>query len=91
MLVVASTRLATPIEIVMRKGTRVAVIGVLLGSTLAFAVSGAIQPLLFNQSARDPMVFSVVAGALLVVAILATLAPALRASRADPNTALRSD
>jgi ABC-type lipoprotein release transport system permease subunit len=50
-----------------------------------------VQPLLFQESARDPVILAVVALTLGIVALVASAAPALRASRADPSTALRSD
>ncbi len=40
-------------------------------------------------TARDPLTIGVTAGGLLVVALLAAAAPALRASRIDPASALR--
>jgi ABC-type lipoprotein release transport system permease subunit len=46
---------------------------------------------LFRQSAKDPIVYALVAVTLLVVAVAASTSPALRAAKADPNTALRSD
>jgi len=42
-------------------------------------------------SPRDPMVYGLVALVLLVAAVLASAIPALRASRVDPNVALRSE
>jgi hypothetical protein len=42
-------------------------------------------------SPRDPFVYSVVAGTLIVVGILASAIPAWRATRVDPNVALRTD
>jgi hypothetical protein len=50
-----------------------------------------LEPLLFSQKVRDPLVFGVVAAVLLVVAIAATLQPAWRATRVDPTVALRSE
>ncbi len=46
---------------------------------------------LFGQSARDPVTYGLVGAVLILVALLASAAPALRATRADPNAALRSD
>jgi ABC-type antimicrobial peptide transport system permease subunit len=64
---------------------------VLLGGGLAFFAASWVQPLLFQQSARDPVVFGGVALLLVLVAALASSAPAVRATRADPNRALRTD
>ena len=79
------------VRLVVGQGLRVAVIGVLVGSVLALLAARWIQPLLFQQSARDPATYGVVAALLLAVALLASTVPALRATRADPNAALRSE
>ncbi len=78
-------------RLVLVQALRVAVLGLLLGAVIAWALGGQVQPLLFQESARDPVVFGLVALALLLAAVSAGLAPARRAARADPNTALRSD
>jgi predicted permease len=79
------------VQLVVGQGVRFAVAGVALGTALAFAASRWIEPLLFKQSPKDPVVYSVVGGLLVLVALAASAAPAFRASRADPNTALRSE
>jgi ABC-type lipoprotein release transport system permease subunit len=58
---------------------------------IAGALGGRVQPLLFEQSARDPLVFAVVGLVLIVAAVSAGLAPARRAARVDPTMALRSE
>jgi putative ABC transport system permease protein len=65
--------------------------GVVLGALIAFVASPWMQPLLFQQSARDPMVYAFVAAIMLVVALAASASPAARAAKADPNTALRAE
>jgi putative ABC transport system permease protein len=62
-----------------------------IGALAALWAAKWMKPLLFNVSPRDPSVFVVVAGTLVVVAVAASWIPALRASRVDPNVALRSD
>jgi predicted permease len=79
------------IRLVVTQGVRVALIGIGVGGAIAFAAGTQIQPLLFQQSARDPVVFGIVGGVLLIVALVASLAPARRAAKADPNLALRSE
>ena len=75
---------------VVLDGVRVAVLGVALGGLVALVASRRIAPLLFRVSSTDPLVFVTVAGVLIAAALLASLAPALRAARTDPVIALRS-
>ncbi|HEU4994044.1 MAG TPA: FtsX-like permease family protein, partial [Gemmatimonadaceae bacterium] len=77
--------------LVVGQGVRFAAAGAALGTVLAYAASRWIEPLLFRQSAKDPVVYALVGTILVLVALAASAAPALRASRADPNTALRSE
>jgi predicted permease len=79
------------LRLVLGLGARFALAGVAVGSVLALVAARWIQPLLFQQSARDPLVFGVVGLLLIAIALLASGAPALRAMRADPNTVLRAE
>ena len=79
------------VRLVLTDGLRLALVGVVLGSLIAFIVGRWAQPLLFEQSARDPAVFAGVAVLLLAVAALACFIPARRAGRVDPMRALRSE
>ena len=79
------------IRLVVNEGMRLGAIGVALGAAAALAGGRWLAPLLFGESPRDPLVFSVVAVTLLAVTLLASFIPARRASRVDPNRALRSD
>jgi len=78
-------------RLVVGEGLRFAVSGVVVGGALALLAGRWIAPLLFDQSPRDPVVFGTVAGALLAVAVLASVIPAFRGARADPNLALRAE
>jgi ABC-type lipoprotein release transport system permease subunit len=62
-----------------------------LGTAIALAVSRWVQPLLFEQSATDPRVYTGVGALLIAVALLASAMPAWRAAGADPNAALRAE
>jgi putative ABC transport system permease protein len=79
------------IRLVVGEGLRFAVAGAAVGSAIAVIAAPRIAPLLFNQSPRDPVVFGAVAAALLVVAVLASMIPAIRGARVDPNAALRAE
>jgi putative ABC transport system permease protein len=78
-------------RLVVGQGARLAAIGVALGIALALVVARWIQPLLFQQSATDPMVLGAVGVLLIGVAVVASSLPAARAMRADPNTVLRAE
>jgi ABC-type antimicrobial peptide transport system permease subunit len=79
------------VRLVLGEGVRIAVIGIVIGGGVALWASKWIGPLLFSVSPKDPTVYGVVAVVLLAVAILASAIPATRASRVDPNVALRSE
>ncbi len=79
------------VGIVVGQGLQLALIGVAAGTAFALAAARWFQPLLFHESARDPLVYGLVAAVLMIVALAASAMPALRAAGADPNTALRSD
>jgi ABC-type antimicrobial peptide transport system permease subunit len=70
---------------------RFALIGCVLGTGVAVLLRGRLEPLLFRQSAGDPLVYAGVAVVMLMVAALASLGPAARAARADPLEALRTE
>ncbi|HTE44030.1 MAG TPA: FtsX-like permease family protein, partial [Gemmatimonadaceae bacterium] len=77
--------------IVLREGLRLALMGLAIGGVLALFATRGIASLLFGESPRDPVVYGIVGGVLLAVALVACLVPAVRAARVDPNVALRSD
>ncbi len=76
---------------VLSRGGRLVIAGILVGGIAGFLIAPRIQGLLFQQPARDLLVFAVVAVVLALVGILATLIPAFRATRVDPNMALRAE
>ncbi|MDQ3517452.1 MAG: ABC transporter permease [Gemmatimonadota bacterium] len=79
------------VQLVLGEGLRVAVAGIVIGSAIALYAGKWVEPLLFNVKPRDPIVFGGVVAVLLATATLASLVPALRAARVDPNVALRSE
>jgi putative ABC transport system permease protein len=79
------------IRLIVREGLQIVVPGVALGAIAALAAGRWIAPLLFSVSPKDPPVMVGVILTLLVVAVTASWIPAMRASRVDPNDALRAD
>jgi ABC-type antimicrobial peptide transport system permease subunit len=77
------------VRMVVSQGARFALAGSVAGAALALLSGRWLQPLLFRQSATDPWIYGSVSAAMIVVALAASLIPAIRASRADPITALR--
>jgi predicted permease len=84
-------RVADVLRQVVGEGIRTVAVGVGLGVALAIASGKLIEALLYGIAPRNPVVLGFVSVSLLVVAILAALVPAWRASRADPITPLRAD
>ncbi|HEX6315808.1 MAG TPA: ABC transporter permease, partial [Gemmatimonadaceae bacterium] len=76
-------------RLVLSSAVRLVAVGILLGGGIALWGSRWMEGLLFRQSPRDPLVFLAVAATLIVVALVASSGPAFRASRVDPNIALR--
>ena len=76
---------------VVGQGIRFALLGITIGVGLSLLGARWIEPLLFQQSATDPMTYATVALTMIRVAAAASLAPARRAARADPSVAMRSE
>jgi predicted permease len=66
-------------------------IGLAAGIAMALGVGRWVGPLLFAESPRDPAVYGTVALVLLATATIASVVPALRAVRTDPNVVLRNE
>ena len=79
------------LRLVVGESARLTLIGVSIGLLVAAWSGQWVQPLLFEQSARDPVIMFGVAALMLVVALGASALPGLRASRVDPATALRAE
>jgi predicted permease len=79
------------LRLVVNHGMKMALGGVALGLTAAFGLTGLMSEMLYGVSATDPATFAVIAALLTAVALAACLAPAWRATRVDPITALRQD
>jgi ABC-type antimicrobial peptide transport system permease subunit len=76
---------------VMRQALALVLGGVMVGVPAA-AVSGRLlRAFLFGVTPTNPATLTMVAMAMLAVALIAAYLPARRASRVDPMTALRSE
>jgi ABC-type antimicrobial peptide transport system permease subunit len=77
--------------LVMKKSVIQLVIGLVIGLGLAFAASGALQPVLYHVNPRDGIVFAAVVATLATASLVASFLPARRVSRIDPVTALSTE
>jgi hypothetical protein len=76
---------------VLGDGVRTILVGVGAGIVLALVSGKLVSSLLYGIAPNDPLSLAIVSGALVVIALLAAIRPAWRASRADPVSALRAD
>ncbi len=76
---------------VLARGALQVALGGIIGIVLAVGLTRMLAILLFEVSPGDPTIFAAGALAVLTVALVAMLVPALRAARLDPLRALRSE
>lgn len=76
---------------VLGKGLQLAGIGLGIGIVAALALTRLMTTLLYDVKPTDPFVFLGVAAGLVLVAVVASLLPSLRAVRIQPATALRDE
>jgi putative ABC transport system permease protein len=79
------------VQLVLGQAVRLAAVGVAFGLGGALLASRVVRTMLFEVSPFDPATFVGCALLLLGVAALASLLPAWRASRIDPQVAIRAD
>ena len=79
------------VGLVLRQGMSLALMGIVIGVGVAFALTRLIESQLYRVRATDPATFVGVAALLGVTALAAKLVPALRATRVDPAVVLREE
>jgi putative ABC transport system permease protein len=77
--------------LVLREGLRLSLLGLAVGVVGALAIGKVISSLLFGMEAFDLWTFITASATLLMIAVAASLMPALRAVSTDPMVALRSE
>lgn len=78
-------------RLMVGKGLYLSIIGIAIGLLAAFVLTRVLASMLVEVKPTDPVTFASVALLFLVIAVLASWLPALRASRLDPTTALRQE
>lgn len=76
---------------VLSQGFKLIGVGVLLGLLGAYAVTRLLSQVLYGVTATDAPTYAMVAGLLLVTALVACMIPARRATKVDPLVALRHE
>lgn len=89
--VALGARTSDIVRLVLGDALRLAVAAVLLGTAAVTYAGRWIEPLLFDTSSKDPLLFGAVGAALIAIAAAASFVPAMRASRVDPAAALRAE
>ena len=79
------------LSLVVRRGLGLALIGLVIGLVGATFASSALASQLFGVGSTDPVTFAGVSVALLAVALMASLLPARKAMRIEPQSALKME
>jgi len=78
------------VDLVVRQGVRLALIGVLIGALAARSTAHSLTRLLYGVQATDLATYLSVATVFIVVALLACILPARRATSIDPAATIRA-
>lgn len=78
-------------RLMVGKGLYLSAIGIAIGLFAAFWLTSILATMLVEIKPTDPVTFIAIAGLFLVIAVAASLLPAIRAAGLDPTTALRNE
>ena len=82
-------RAGNVLSLIMKNGLVLVLTGIVIGIAGALALTRFLTTLLFGVTPTDSVTFVVVSAVFFVIAMIASLIPALRAARVDPLVALR--
>ncbi len=82
-------RLGDVLRMVVFEGMKPTLLGVAVGTAGALALGRVLSSLIYEVKPTDPITFLVVTALLAVIALLASIIPAYRATKVDPMVALR--
>ena len=78
------------VRLILRQGFLLVIAGLAVGIFISFAAVKYLATLLYGVSPHDWLIFAAVSLAIMALALIACLVPALRAARTDPLIAMRS-
>jgi ABC-type lipoprotein release transport system permease subunit len=78
-------------RLMVGKGISLSMIGIAIGLLAAFALTRILTSMLVDVKPTDPATFVFVSMLFLIIAVMASWLPALRAAGLDPTTALRNE
>jgi putative ABC transport system permease protein len=78
-------------RMILGRGMKLSAVGLLAGGALAAGLGALLRTLLFGVTPAAPGIYAGTAAALVLVAVMACVIPALRAARVDPAAALRNE
>jgi hypothetical protein len=84
-------RVTDIVSLVGSQGARLACIGIAIAVVAAAAAAPLVQPLLFHVSARSAASYVAAGVVMILVAIVASVIPAVRAARVSPMSVIRSE
>jgi ABC-type antimicrobial peptide transport system permease subunit len=84
-------RAANVLSLIMKNGLTLVLTGIVIGVGTAIGLTRFLATLLFGIEPTDRVTFVVVSALFFVIAMIAALIPALRATRVDPIVALRNE
>jgi ABC-type antimicrobial peptide transport system permease subunit len=82
---------ANILGMILREALALLTVGLVAGIALALAAGSAARAMLFGLKPADPLTMLLAVGSLAIVALTASLVPALRATAVDPMQALREE
>jgi ABC-type antimicrobial peptide transport system permease subunit len=82
---------ADVLNLVMRQGMKLALIGIVTGLLTVLATSRVLESLVFEIETTDPLTLAGIAAVVAIAALAACYIPARKATRVDPMIALRGE
>jgi ABC-type antimicrobial peptide transport system permease subunit len=78
------------VRLILSEGGRLAAVGIVVGVGGSLLLTRLLRSLVFGVSVTDPVAYTAVIALLIVVALIASYIPALRAARVDPIAVIRA-